>query len=66
MSELTYAPIGGGRYTVLRDGQAIGRVGRLGMYWHAYELDGTPIHGTFGAMSAAGKRLAERSSTTDL
>lgn len=60
MSDLTYVPTGD-NYTVVVRGQQIGRVRKLGMYWHAYELDGTLIRGTFGSMSAAGQRVAEQS-----
>jgi len=58
MSDLVYINTGGW-HVVLLDGQRIGRVRKLGMYWHAYGVDGTLIPGTFGSMSAAGERVAE-------
>jgi len=57
--ELTYTANGTG-HTVWRGGKSIGTVRRSGLYWHAYTTAGEAVHGTFGSMSGAGRRLAER------
>jgi hypothetical protein len=58
-NDLTYTNAGD-YLTVWRGGKQLGRVRKLGMYWHAYDLHGALIRGTFLSMSAAGRRAAER------
>jgi len=56
VSELSYAATGDG-YAVYRDGKRLGTVRQRGMCWHAYTTAGDYIRGTFGTMSAAGRRV---------
>lgn len=61
--DLSYTATGDG-HAVWRDGVRLGTVRKRGMYWHAYTTAGEYIRGTFGTMSAAGRRVEQHQEGT--